>query len=101
PARFEGGQMPLQRRLPKVGFVNIFRKGFEVVNVKDLEKHFAKGAEISPEEMVAKGLLRRRYQRVKILGEGEISTALTIKAHAFSESAKTKIEAAGGKAIRL
>src|SRR5262245_17653216 len=72
PARFEGGQMPLQRRLPKVGFVNIFRVAAEVVNVQDLGSRFEAGAEVGPEEMVDKGILRRRHERVKILAEGEI-----------------------------
>jgi len=101
PARFEGGQMPLQRRLPKVGFVNIFRERTEVVNLQALATSFPASGEVSPEEMVSKGILKRNATRVKILGEGELTVALTIKAHAFSKSAKAKIEGAGGKAIQL
>jgi large subunit ribosomal protein L15 len=100
PARFEGGQMPLQRRLPKVGFINVFREEVEVVNLKAIAAHFSDG-EVSPAEMVQKGILRRRHNQVKILAEGELKAALTIKAHSFSQSAKEKIEAAGGKAIVL
>jgi large subunit ribosomal protein L15 len=101
PARFEGGQMPLQRRLPKVGFINIFREETEVVNVQDLGAHFAAGEEVSPKEMVGKGILKRRHNRVKVLAEGDLKIALTVKAHAFSQAARQKIEAAGGKAIEL
>lgn len=101
PARFEGGQMPLQRRLPKMGFNNIFREEVKAVNLKSIVEHFASNEEVSPESLVAKGLLRRRHNSVKILAEGEIKVALTVKAHAFSAQAKAKIEAAGGKAVTL
>lgn len=101
PARFEGGQMPLQRRLPKMGFNNIFREEVKAVNLKSIVEHFASNEEVSPESLVAKGLLRRHHNSVKILAEGEIKVALTVKAHAFSAQAKAKIEAAGGKAVTL
>jgi large subunit ribosomal protein L15 len=101
PARFEGGQMPLQRRLPKVGFINIFREVPEVINVQDLAEHFSANDEVSPETMVQKGILRRRHKAVKVLAEGDLKISLTVKAHAFSAKAKIKIEAAGGKAITL
>ncbi len=94
---FEGGQMPLQRRLPKRGFNNIFAKKIAIINVADLAK-FNDGATVDAEAMIAAGLVKKEYDGIKILGNGEISTKLTVKAAAFSESAKSKIEAAGGKA---
>ncbi len=94
---FEGGQMPLQRRLPKRGFHNIFRVQMAVVNLSQLEA-LAEASEIGPENLAAHGLIAGKNRRVKILGEGSLSRALTVKAHGFSASAKEKIEAAGGKA---
>jgi large subunit ribosomal protein L15 len=94
---FEGGQMPLQRRLPKRGFFNPFRVEISVVNLSQLEK-LAESGEIGPENLAAHGLIGGKNRRVKILGEGSLTRALTIKAHGFSASAKAKIEAAGGKA---
>jgi large subunit ribosomal protein L15 len=95
---FEGGQIPLQRRLPKVGFHNIFSKQVEVVNLRDLNR-FDAGTEVDPGVLRGAGLLRRRdMDAVKVLGQGEIDRALTVRAHAFSKSAKDKIEKAGGKA---
>lgn len=91
---FEGGQMPLLRRLPKRGFKNPARCPFFGVNVASLNK-FETGSEVTPCMLAAEGLFDGC--RVKILGAGEIKVALTVKAHAFSESAKAKIEAAGGK----
>lgn len=96
-AGFEGGQMPLQRRVPKRGFVNIFRKEFAVVNIYDLETKFDDGAEIDINALVGSGLVNKTLDGVKILGEGQITKKFTVKANAFSESAKQKIEAAGGK----
>ena len=93
---FEGGQMPLQRRLPKRGFKNPFRVEYAPVNVSQLAKIFATGEEIDPAAMKAKGAISRTAKRVKVLGNGEIASALTIKAHAFSKSAQEKIQAAGG-----
>ncbi len=93
---FEGGQMPLHRRLPKRGFTNIFKKEWAEVNVADLDRF---EGEVTPEGLVAAGLIRKSKQRaVAILGEGEITKALTIKAHRFTAGAKQKIEAAGGTA---
>ena len=94
---FEGGQMPLARRIPKRGFHNIFAKPLEAINVSALEK-FENGAVIDAEALLAAGVLSKCQYGVKILGNGEITKALTVKASAFSESAKAKIEAAGGKA---
>ena len=92
--------MPLQRRLPKMGFNNIFREEVKAVNLKSIVEHFASDEEVSPESLVKKGLLRRHHNSVKILAEGEIKVALTVKAHAFSAQAKAKIEAAGGNFFR-
>ncbi|MBS1813011.1 MAG: 50S ribosomal protein L15 [Acidobacteria bacterium] len=91
---FEGGQMPLHRRLPKRGFTNIFKKEWAEVNVADLDRF---DAEITPEALVAAGLVRKSKQgAIAILGQGEIKKAVTIKAHRFTAGAKQKIEAAGG-----
>jgi len=94
---FEGGQMPLQRRLPKRGFHNPFRIEMSVVNITQLEA-FASGAEVTPEALVAQGLVRGKNPRIKILGDGSLSKPLMVKAHGFSAKAKEKIEASGGKA---
>jgi large subunit ribosomal protein L15 len=95
--RFEGGQMPLQRRLPKRGFHKPFRQAFSVVNLAKLEAAFENGAVVDPETLAARGLVRRN-RPVKVLGQGTLSKALTVTAHAFSESAKAAIGAAGGRA---
>ena len=94
---FEGGQMPLARRIPKRGFNNIFAKPLEAINVSALNK-FEDGAVVSVNELLEAGLLSKCEYGVKILGKGEISKKLTVRANAFSASAKEKIEAAGGKA---
>ena len=94
---FEGGQMPLQRRVPKRGFNNIFATKYAIVNVSDLEV-FEADAVIDAKALQDKGLVKKIYDGVKVLGNGNISKAVTVKATAFSESAKSKIEAAGGKA---
>jgi large subunit ribosomal protein L15 len=94
---FEGGQMPLQRRLPKRGFHNPFREEFTVVNLAKLEATFDSGAVVDPEALASRGLVRRK-RKVKVLGQGTLSKALTVKAHAFSESAKAAIGTAGGSA---
>jgi len=93
---FEGGQMPLQRRLPKRGFTNIFQKTFSIVNVGSLEK--LEESEITPEVLIKQGLVRKIQDGVKILGNGELTKSVTVKAHAFSASAKEKIEKARGTA---
>jgi large subunit ribosomal protein L15 len=94
---FEGGQMPLQRRLPKRGFKNPSRKEWSVVNLKNLSA-FPDGAVVDVDSMKSSGLLKKVGFGVKILGEGDLSRPLTVRAHAFSLSARKKIEAAGGKA---
>ncbi|MGN1419484.1 MAG: 50S ribosomal protein L15 [Acutalibacteraceae bacterium] len=94
---FEGGQMPLQRRIPKRGFVNIFRTEMAIVNVAALEKAYDNGDTVTADSLVEKGLVKKVLDGVKILGNGEITKSLTVEANAFSESAKQKIEAAGGK----
>ncbi len=94
---FEGGQMPLQRRIPKRGFNNIFRKEFVAVNVSALEV-FDNGAVVDAAALQEKGLISKTLDGVKILGNGDLSKKLTVKANAFSGTAKEKIEAAGGKA---
>ncbi|OVE79002.1 50S ribosomal protein L15 [bacterium I07] len=98
-AWFEGGQMPLQRRIPKRGFTNIFKRNFDIVNLKDIAG--LKDSKISPEDLVKARLVGKRFERIKILGDGEIGKSVEISAHAFTKSAVEKIEAAGGKAIVL
>lgn len=93
---FEGGQMPLQRRLPKRGFTNIFRKEFAIVNLDRLNI-FENGTEVTPELLIEAGLIKKSDDQVKILGSGDMEKNLTVKAHKFSKSAAEKIEAAGGK----
>ena len=101
PAGFEGGQMPLQRRLPKRGFKNYpFRNRYEVVNLADIAAHFEGKSEISLEDIYGRGLARNGLP-VKVLGNGEITTALTIEAHTFSASAVEKLQKAGGVAKAL
>lgn len=96
---FEGGQMPLQRRLPKRGFNNIFRQEVATVNVSAIDAAFENGATVTIEDLVNAGLVKKVLAGgVKVLGNGEITKSLTVKANAFSASAKEKIEAAGGKA---
>ena len=95
---FEGGQMPLARRIPKRGFHNIFAKPLESVNVSVLDAKFEDGAVVDAQALLEARVLSKCQYGVKILGNGEITKKLTVKAAAFSESAKAKIEAAGGKA---
>ena len=92
---FEGGQMPLHRRLPKRGFTNIFRTDYAVVNLSSLAELGQK--EVTPESLRAAGLVNGRNKLVKILGDGELKGAITVRAHKFSKSAQDKIAAAGGK----
>ena len=94
---FEGGQMPLYRRLPKVGFTNIFAKKYVEINVSDLNK-FEAGAEITAETLKEAGVISKILDGVVVLGRGDLDKKLTVKAARFSASAKEKIEAAGGKA---
>jgi large subunit ribosomal protein L15 len=97
---FEGGQMPLHRRIPKRGFHNPTTKEFSVVNVEMLNA-FAAGETVTPELLRSKGMVRRAAGEVKVLGDGDLKIALTVQAHAFSASAKEKIAAAGGKVEQL
>ncbi len=97
--RFEGGQTPLYKRLPKWGFSNEkFRKNYSIVNLDRLDDLFEEGDEVTPETLVDAGVIRKNHERVKILGRGEITKALTVHAHKFSTSAQTAIENAGGSA---
>lgn len=95
---FEGGQTPLFRRLPKRGFNNIYKKEYNEINIYQLN-NFDEGAEVTPEKLIAAGIIDSiKKSGVKILGSGQLDKSLNIKAHAFSKSAREKIEAAGGKA---
>ena len=96
---FEGGQMPLYRRLPKRGFNNVNRIEYAVLNVRDFEE--LEGKTFGLEELVAAGVLRKSAPLLKILGTGELTRAVTVKAHRFSKDAKAKIEKAGGKAVLI
>lgn len=95
---FEGGQTPIQRRLPKRGFTNPFTALTAEVNVGDLEV-FAAGANVDEQALVARGLVKGRFDRIKILGDGELTRAVTVSAHAFSKVAAEKIKKAGGKVV--
>jgi large subunit ribosomal protein L15 len=94
---FEGGQMPLARRIPKRGFVNIFAKKFANVNLGALDI-FEDGAVVDTDALLKSGLIKKTLDGIKVLGDGELTKKLTVKANAFSAAAKEKIEAAGGKA---
>jgi len=101
PAGFEGGQMPIHMRLPKLkGFKNRNRQVFQVVNVEDLARLFPDGGTVGPDELAAAGAVRRG-EPVKVLGDGEIGVKLDVTAHAFSGSAREKLAAAGGSATQL
>ena len=93
---FEGGQMPLVRRIPKRGFCNIFRVEYQVVNLRDLERVFADGDTVSAVTLVEKGLVRGGKRPIKVLGNGELKKKLTVQVHKFSRSARAGIEEAGG-----
>ena len=94
---FEGGQMPLQRRVPKRGFNNIFATEYAVVNLSTLNDRFEDGATVDAQSLKDAGVIKKTLDGVKVLGKGEITKAITVKVAAISESAKAKIEAAGGK----
>jgi large subunit ribosomal protein L15 len=101
PASFEGGQMPMHMRLPKLkGFKNPFKVEFQVVNVAQLSALFPEGGTVGVDELVAAGAVRKN-QLVKVLGNGDLGVALQVSAHAFSETAKSKITAAGGSVTEL
>jgi large subunit ribosomal protein L15 len=97
---FEGGQTPIQRRLPKRGFRNPFPAITAEVNVGDLDV-FAAGASVDEKALIARGLVRGRFDRIKVLGNGELTKSLTVSAHAFSRGAAQKIEKAGGKIVLI
>jgi len=98
---FEGGQMPLQRRLPKRGFTNIFKKQWIEISLAKLEENFNAGDEITPEILHNRGLIKKAKHDLVILGNGEVSKALKISAHRFTKTAKDKIEKAGGSATQI
>jgi large subunit ribosomal protein L15 len=98
---FEGGQMPLQRRLPKRGFTNIFKKEWIEINLESLEKSFGNNEDVTPEILHERGLIKKAKHDVVVLGSGNLSKALRISAHRFTKSAKEKIEQAGGTATLI
>ncbi|MDZ4817999.1 MAG: 50S ribosomal protein L15 [Planctomycetota bacterium] len=98
---FEGARMPLVRRVPKRGFNNRFAANFAIVNVGDLEEVYSAGAEVTPDDLVARGLIRGRFDFVKILSDGDLTLKLKISAHKFSKAAQAKIEKAGGQVVVL
>ncbi|MBN8704392.1 MAG: 50S ribosomal protein L15 [Bacteroidetes bacterium] len=100
-AWFEGGQMPIQRRLPKYGFTNRHRVEYLPVNVSRLNDFLETVKDFTPEVLFSLGIISKKGALIKILGDGDLSGKVTVSAHAFSESAKTKIEAAGGKVNQL
>ncbi|MDD3600058.1 MAG: 50S ribosomal protein L15, partial [Firmicutes bacterium] len=95
---FEGGQTPLYRQLPKRGFTNKYRVEYAVVNIRDLERVFEAGEEVDGDTLREKGLVKGQHVLVKVLGDGELTKSLTVRADKFSESAMSKIKAAGGSA---
>jgi large subunit ribosomal protein L15 len=98
---FEGGQMPLHRRLPKRGFTNIFKKRWLEVSLAALDRHFNADEEITPELLHSRGIIKKAKHDVVVLGNGEVSKALRISAHRFTKSAREKIEKAGGSALEI
>ena len=96
PVGFEGGQMPLKRRLPKRGFVNIFKKRYALIKVKDLCR-FEKDSVVDSEALIKSGLVKKEYDGIKLLGNGEIDRPIVLKVHRWSQAAQNKISAAGGK----
>ena len=98
---FEGGQMPLHRRLPKRGFTNIFKKRWLEVSIAALEQHFRADEEVTPELLHERGIIKKAKHDVVVLGNGELSKALRISAHRFTKSARAKIEKAGGTAVEI
>ena len=101
PPTFEGGQMPLVRRIPKRGFHNRFAASVAIVNLEDLEQAFAAGDQVNPETLHAKRITRGQFDILKVLGNGQLTKALVVSAHRFSRSAMEKIQQAGGQAIVL
>lgn len=101
PPGFEGGQTPLWRRVPKRGFHNALRHEYAIVNLETLAAHYSEDAEVSPESLIEKGIIKKQRAGVKVLGHGDCPKGLVIKADRFSQSARDKIAAAGGQAILL
>jgi large subunit ribosomal protein L15 len=93
---FEGGQMPLTRRIPKRGFTNIFRKPWAIINLRDLNR-FAADSVVDSQALKEAGLIKQKSQRIKLLAQGEVTVPLTVKVHSASSQARTRIEAAGGR----
>ena len=98
---FEGGQMPLHRRLPKRGFTNIFKKRWLEISLSALDQHFEADSEITPEVLHDRGLIKKAKHDVVVLGNGELSKPLRISAHRFTKSAREKIEKAGGAVVQI
>ena len=98
---FEGGQMPLHRRLPKRGFTNIFRKRWLEVSLAALNRHFEANEEVTPQVLHDRGIIKKAKHDVVVLGNGELSKALRVSAHRFTKSAREKIEKAGGAAVEI
>lgn len=98
---FEGGQMPLQRRLPKRGFTNIFKKEWIEISLAKIEENFKAGEEVTPEILHERGLIKKAKHDLVVLGTGEVSKSLNISAHRFTRTAKDKIEKAGGSATKI
>ncbi|MDQ3129609.1 MAG: 50S ribosomal protein L15 [Acidobacteriota bacterium] len=98
---FEGGQMPLQRRLPKRGFTNIFKKQWVEISLAKIEENFSSGDEITPEILHERGLIKKAKHDLVVLGSGDVSKALNISAHRFTKAAKEKIENAGGSITEI
>ena len=98
---FEGGQMPLHRRLPKRGFTNIFKKRWLEVSIAALEQHFQANEEVTPELLHERGIIKKAKHDVVVLGKGDLSKALRISAHRFTKSAREKIEKAGGAVVEI
>ena len=98
---FEGGQMPLHRRLPKRGFTNIFKKRWLEVSIAALEQHFQANEEVTPELLHERGIIKKAKHDVVVLGNGDLSKALRISAHRFTKSAREKIEKAGGAVVEI
>jgi len=96
PPGFEGGQMPLQRRIPKRGFHSLFKKRYAIINIRDLTK-FEKGSVVDTETLITSGVVKKSPAGIKLLSEGTIAYPLTLRVHAFSKAAREKIEAVGGK----
>jgi large subunit ribosomal protein L15 len=100
-AAFEGGQMPLIRRIPKRGFHNRWALSVQVVNVGELNEAFASGDDVTPQSLQAKNLAKGRFDVLKVLGDGELTKKLKVSAHRFSQTARDKIQKAGGEAVEL